>query len=560
MDFSATSLDTEVQRTVENLPVARGAAYYSQAEGDSPRCLPGTRVELLDQIKGWVQGSTANSVFWLNGQAGTGKSTITRTVADVLSDRKYTMASFFFKRGEGDRGSLGKFFTTIAWQLAKRQQELARHIKEALDEHPGLADSGLALQFDKLILGPYQKEAAARQGKETRPIVILIDALDECQPNGGTELDEKVRLVIKLFLRARSLGLKVFITSRPELPIRLEFLSHRGLYNDVALHELPPNVAEKDISMYLHHELDSIRSEWNSAVTDASESLALDWPSQTDFTALVTMAVPLFIFASTVCRFMREFRFGSPYEHLKEVLDLGSKTPELGLEATYIPILNRLVAGLRPTRRTQIIEKFGTIIGTVINLASPLSISALAVLLDLPLPEVRRHLDNFHSVLNIPSSSTEPIHLLHLSFRDFLVQSEREDQEFWVNESDAAYNIFLNCIRVMEENLKEDICELQWPGTKISAVDPEHVSRRIPRELWYACVYWPYHLQQSQRPLNEGLIYSFLSRRFLHWIEVLALTAEKPLQIFKQTSDLIPSLVSACPIHSFVRALLIVSV
>ena len=555
-----TSLNTEVQNTLDRLPVASGAAYDSQAEGDSPRCLPGTRVDLLDQIKEWVQDSTAHSVFWLNGQAGTGKSTITRTVADILSDSKYTAASFFFKRGEGDRGDLQKFFTTIAWQLARRQQGLARHVKEALDEHPGLADAGLALQFDKLILGPFQKEAAAHQGERTPPIIILIDALDECQTSFGTELDEKVRLVIKLLLRARTLGLKVFITSRPELPIRLEFLSHRGLYSDIALHELPPNVVERDISRYLYHEIDSIRSEWNNAVTDASDSLALDWPSETDFTALVNMAVPLFIFASTVCRFMREFRFGSPYEHLNEVLELGSKTSELGLEATYIPILNRLVAGLRPTRRTEIMKRFGAIIGTVINLVSPLSISALAALLDLPLPEVRRHLDNFHSVLNIPNSSTEPIHLLHLSFRDFLVQSEREGQEFWVNESDMAYSIFLNCLRVMEGSLEEDICQLQWPGTKVSAVDPEHVSHHVSRELWYACVYWPYHFQQSRRPLDEDLIYSFLSRHFLHWIEVLSLSAEKPLQIFKQLSDLFAPLVSDCLIHSFARALLIVSV
>ena len=483
-------------------------------------------------------------------------------MADALSDRKHIIASFFFKRGEGDRGSLRKFFTTIAWQLAKRHRELGHHIKRALDNDPELIDAGLALQFDKLILYPYQKEQEAAECREevTPPSVILIDALDECQTSLGGELDKKVRLVIKLLLRARNLGLKIFVTSRPELPIRLEFLSHRGWYDNIALYQIPETVVEKDISAYFHHEIALIRSEWNSVAADASESLALDWPSETDFEALVAMAVPLFIFASTVCRFMREFRFGSPYEQLKEVLEFGTQTPELGLEATYTPILNRLVAGLRPKRRAQIVEKFRVIVGTVISLVSPLSILNLAALLDLPVREVRRHLENFHSVLNVPDSLTESIHLLHLSFREFLVRPEREGQEFWINESDVDYRTFSNCLRVMEENLEEDICRLRWPGTEISSVTPSHVSLYISDELWYACTYWPYHLQQSRRPIDEDLIYNFLSRHFLHWIEVLALTAEKPLEVLKQIDHLFPSSVGPCPTHRSTQTLLMIAV
>ena len=49
--------------------------------------------------------------------AGTGKSTILRTVTQSFADERLLAASFFFKRGEGDRGNASRFFTTIARQL-----------------------------------------------------------------------------------------------------------------------------------------------------------------------------------------------------------------------------------------------------------------------------------------------------------------------------------------------------------------------------------------------------------------------------------------------------------
>jgi hypothetical protein len=45
--------------------------------------------------------------------AGTDKSTISRTIAQKFDDKGDLGASFFFKRGEGDRGDAGMFIKTI---------------------------------------------------------------------------------------------------------------------------------------------------------------------------------------------------------------------------------------------------------------------------------------------------------------------------------------------------------------------------------------------------------------------------------------------------------------
>ncbi|KPA36747.1 hypothetical protein FLAG1_10462 [Fusarium langsethiae] len=91
-------------RTALNqLQIADGASFDSRAEEHNPTCLPNTRVELLKDIDRWIDDPNSRTMYWLNGMAGTGKSTISRTAAQARHDRGDLGASFFFKRGEIDR-------------------------------------------------------------------------------------------------------------------------------------------------------------------------------------------------------------------------------------------------------------------------------------------------------------------------------------------------------------------------------------------------------------------------------------------------------------------------
>src|SRR5947209_9640352 len=73
----------------ERLKHIPGALY--DAYGLEHRaCHPGTRRELLEKIDRWAEHPTSRSIFWLNGMAGTGKSTISYTVAKRLNQDKTT--------------------------------------------------------------------------------------------------------------------------------------------------------------------------------------------------------------------------------------------------------------------------------------------------------------------------------------------------------------------------------------------------------------------------------------------------------------------------------------
>jgi hypothetical protein len=66
--------------------------------------------------------------------AGTGKSTIARTIARKYHKLKRLGASFFFSRGGGDLSQATKFFTAIAMQLADNIPALKDHICKVIDE------------------------------------------------------------------------------------------------------------------------------------------------------------------------------------------------------------------------------------------------------------------------------------------------------------------------------------------------------------------------------------------------------------------------------------------
>ncbi|KAK4071522.1 hypothetical protein Purlil1_13413 [Purpureocillium lilacinum] len=496
--------------------VAKGASFDSRAEEHHPTCLRKTRVDLLQQVSEWAHDPNAEDVFWLNGMAGTGKSTIARTVARDLAHNHRLGASFFFKRGETDRAGMSKLFPTLAADLASNIPTIAPHLKDTIETCPGILRKSAHEQFDKLVWQPLSMLAS----DSSSPIpVVVLDALDECED------EEDIKLMFRLLSRAakgQSARLKVFLTSRPELPIRLGFKEMEGEYQNLRLHEISQHVITHDITIFFGEELQRIRREYNSTVREERQ-LSGGWPGASELRTLVHMAIPLFIFAATVCRFIGDRRFGSPDKQLANVL-VRASVEGSQLAATYLPVLENMVDGKTLNQREESVRAFRIIVGGIVVLASPLSVPALAKILGISEEDIEDKLDMLHSVLSIPETAEAPVRLLHLSFRDFLVDpGQRAENPFWVDEKETHQVMAAHCLRVLE-CLQQDMCDIKAPGTFRSAIEQHRIEASIPPAVQYASVYWVYHLRNGgEHSRHCRQVMAFLERHFLHWIESLSL-------------------------------------
>jgi hypothetical protein len=498
---------------VDNLKAIEGATFDSQTEEHETGCYPGTRVNILHQIDEWASSTEGKCIFWLQGRAGTGKSTISRTVASQLDQSSHLGASFFFKRGNDKKGekrnNATRLFTTIAAQLVQHLPSMSDHVRNAIDADPKITEKTKKEQFEKLILEPLRK---LDDSSETSPriMIIVIDALDEC------DQEQDVANIIGLLPEAKqlpSIRLKFFLTSRPEVLIRNKFDAISSLHDNVALHDVPAPEIEHDISLFLSFRLETFRE---------SQKLPVDWPSQEKVEKLMKMAIPLFIFATTACRFIEDFRqSGNPNDRLEKILEYQTMDHESNLDATYLPALDQMIHGLKPSARSNAIEEFKQVVGSIVILESPLSAVSLAALLGIESRHIDKRLYLLHSVLNVPPNQNDPVTLFHLSFRDFLVDSDKLANEFWVDEKHRHNELASRCIHRMD-TLTENIFGPRKPGTLRENIDEEEINRCLPPELQYACLYWVDHLQSSESQLvDNDEVHQFLKKHLLHWFEVL---------------------------------------
>jgi ATP-dependent protease Clp ATPase subunit len=72
-------------------------------------CSERTRIGVLAEIKQWINKpcvSTDSNIFWLYGIAGSGKSAIAHTLAQIMDTEPNTTLSYFCERGKDSKEPL----------------------------------------------------------------------------------------------------------------------------------------------------------------------------------------------------------------------------------------------------------------------------------------------------------------------------------------------------------------------------------------------------------------------------------------------------------------------
>jgi hypothetical protein len=383
---------------------------------------------------------------------------------------------------------------------------LRRYICDAVRERSDIIHQSLREQWSQLVLRPLSKVDNGCHSS----YVFVIDALDECNDNNN------IRMILQLLVEARSMQrvkLRVFLTSRPEIPIRYGFKQiPNSEHQDFVLHSISPSIIDHDISIFLEHTLRLIGQEHS---LDASKEVV---------GYLVQIASGLFIWAATACRFIREGkRFAA--KRLDTILQGSGRAviaPEKHLDEIYTTVLEHSITlEYTDEEKEESYCMLRHILGSIVILFSPLSAYSLSRLLK---EDIKQTLEDLHSILDIPKDQNCPLRLHHPSFRDFLLNNDRcKNPNFWVDEKQAHQTLADSCIQLMSTSLKQDICGLNTPGVLVSDVESSRVQRSLSSEVQYTCLYWIQHLHKSGAQLrDDGQVHHFLQKHLLHWLEALS--------------------------------------
>lgn len=488
----ANAENARLDQYLYKLPIAAEAAFNSHKNQHEPTCLPNTRSQLLKDIGEWVDSGDERCIFWLNGIAGTGKSTISRTIARIYNDRGTLGATFFFSRHGGDLGNANMLVTTLARQLATKVPLASQSICGAIRDHNDILGQSIQDQWNQLILGPLGKLTKNPVALQT--VVLVIDALDEC------DSESDIRLILRALASAaslRNIRLRILITSRPDTPIRHSVKRIPETGRAVAvLHQISLYVVNQDLSLFFQNNFSTLREE---CLLEHD-----DWPGMSIIDRLVKFSYGLFIWASIACRFIR----GGKRMAMRRIDTLiqGHRNgggPEKQLDQIYTTVLQNVTQGYSDDEKMDLYGMLNKVLGTIVILRSPLSANSLANLLHEPPSDIKGSLLDLHTIFHIPDQTDNPIGLHHLTFRDFLLNKNRcSDLNFWVDEKNAHRDLANNCLALMSSMLKRDICSLISPGALLSEVDPSRIKQCISPELQYACVYWVYHYRERDSLLR----------------------------------------------------------
>ena len=479
-------------------------------------------MDVLIELEHWLKDKQGHQIFWLNGLAGTGKSTIAQTFAETSFSDGILGASFFCSRDSEARSNLKSIFPTLAFQLAYRYTQFREKLLQVLRANPSIKQETLCTQMEKVIVGPFR-------GSQIQTLII-IDALDECKDR---EPASAILSVLSRFV-GKIPQVKFFITGRPEPRVwsgfRLKPL--QPITEVLRLHDIKPSLVDGDIKLFFRTQLTSIAEDRSDC------DLAEDWPSSNDVDILCKKAAGLFIYASTVVKFIT-----SEYHSLNERLDLITSLPQStthegksGIDLLYTQVLEQAFCNVNSDGQ-ELYSHFRSVVGAVLLVFNPLPMKVLSTLLGVS--DISTTLRSLHSLLLIPDGAEDPIHTFHKSFPDFLMDPERcKDKQFFVDPSIYHRELLLSCLNLMKKRLKRNICNLDDYAVLSTVKDlSTHQKTHIGSALEYACCFWTRHLVET--PSNgcnvkeiQKAIDEFFVTHLLSWIEVLAIIGNLDIGVY----------------------------
>lgn len=197
------------------------------------------RKKLMDYYDTWY--SSDKRILWLVGDAGIGK---TAFIANLSSIRDDIQAVHFCRYNDNERADPKRAIMSIAYYLATQIKEYKQYLFK-LQDLDCLIEKSTGRLFEYLIVEPLNKISYM-----DKPIVIVIDALDEATVDGRNELAD----VVSNYFEKTPKWVKLLVTSRKEALLERKLAQFKPVdFADSSIHD-----NENDILGYFTKQLKDI--------------------------------------------------------------------------------------------------------------------------------------------------------------------------------------------------------------------------------------------------------------------------------------------------------------
>ena len=483
---------------------AHGAEYK---HGNRSGCLKGTRESVLDEIERWTEDFDKPPVYWLNGLAGTGKSTIAQTITERIFASDHLGASFFCSRDVADRSDLQLIFPTLAFQLAQKYPDFRSSLAPILEFNQDIVYESLQAQMQSLVVDPLLSTGIST--------VIVVDALDECKGENPQSdflcaLGELVSTIP---------GVKFFVTSRPEKDIITGFndpeLQDRT--STFILHMVDRRAVDSDIHLFFRHELSKL----------ALQRGIMGWPTEEQLGSLCQRAAGFFVYAVATIKFL-EHGLKCPSSRLNIIMKSPKSTAYEGgvklksyasLDSLYLSIFEEAFGDYNAEDH----EMVHSVLCAVVLAFNPLSPATISTLRGLKLSEVVATLESIQSLLVLDGDPNKPVQPFHKSFPDFIMDPTRcIDTRFSISPDDHI-ELALQCIKLMNELPEKNGWPISGHYFLFRKLNREILKRHDYETLAYAYKSWHQHLITIKHPTTQvvSALSNFFEQKFLFWLRVM---------------------------------------
>ncbi|KAJ3575854.1 hypothetical protein NP233_g828 [Leucocoprinus birnbaumii] len=394
----------------------RNAFLDSSTRWPPPKCHDNTRKELLDTIYDWESRNSdrVESIFWLDGPFGIGKSALAQTFAERLLSKSKLRASLFFSRSNG-LSDPSRIIPSIVYQLAVKFSAFGELLDHIIQGEPSLITSSFPDQFQRLLVGPLHQIGLKGVPMEGW---IVLDGLDEID---GIEPQKEIIRLIATSVQDKTTPFLWFITS-------------------------PIPEGDPDILLYLTTELEKICK---------AHHLSRPWPLEVHIEALAEFTEGLWVCAAALVQFIGDRNSLGPEAQLSLVLSLpksdlqGQNHPLAAMDVLYTMIMQQV-----PSRIISTLRKL-LLLNRVYSSPSVNKVLEIANVLNLSEKELRFACSSLHSVLFLDSVKSVPseIRFYHTSFMDFMEDFERSGK----------FCLYGECLEELQQEVIGRLNELTHP-------------------------------------------------------------------------------------------------